>query len=451
VKALLLLLLCAGLAPAWAVAPEMLAPRDFAYGFPIVTTEDAAAYRVEVPLDVYRGTVDPALADIRVFNSRGETVPYAIKRRDLGPPLRSAAISLPVFPLRSTSRIVIDGVRVTIDASQSVNLETRRGASNQGVTEYVIESLDTPIAALELKWPESSTEFSGRLRVDASDDLNVWRIVAASAPIANLHANGQELIERRIELPPTQAKYWRLTWMGSAPPFEINEVWAQKPDHPAEAPSVDLVVPGVPDPRIPNAYLFDLQGHLPVERINLKLPEENTVSVVDLDSRDRPEHPFRPLARAGFYRLKGANGEQSNAAITIDIDHDRYWRARIVGPGGPMYQGLALKVSWIPDEIIFLARGSGPYLLAYGAPAAPAAETDLAAVPSTIPIVHASLGTLEVLGGSIRTVAVAEPFWSKQKILWAILVLGVGVLASMAYALARESRSGPGDENEGSP
>ena len=58
-----------------------LTPQDFAYGMPIIAGELATAYRLTLPPDVYRASVDRDLGDVRVFNSRGETVPYTIVRR----------------------------------------------------------------------------------------------------------------------------------------------------------------------------------------------------------------------------------------------------------------------------------------------------------------------------------------------------------------------------------
>jgi hypothetical protein len=57
-----------------------LSPADFAFGMPVVTPAGANAYRVALPIDVYRETVREDLADIRVFNARGEVVPYSLSR-----------------------------------------------------------------------------------------------------------------------------------------------------------------------------------------------------------------------------------------------------------------------------------------------------------------------------------------------------------------------------------
>jgi hypothetical protein len=45
------------------------APADFAFGMPVLTPADAAAYKVALPMGVYRDTVREDLGDVRVFNA----------------------------------------------------------------------------------------------------------------------------------------------------------------------------------------------------------------------------------------------------------------------------------------------------------------------------------------------------------------------------------------------
>jgi len=70
---------------------------------PVVTTADAAAYRVALPLVIYRDTVREDLADIRVFNARGEVVPYALSRPPARTQTRGPGTALPLFALQGDS------------------------------------------------------------------------------------------------------------------------------------------------------------------------------------------------------------------------------------------------------------------------------------------------------------------------------------------------------------
>ncbi len=439
------LVLCIfGLLPGTSVVQALtLSPQDFAFGLPVITTKDAAAYRFSLPIAVYQSTYREDLGDIRVFNARGDVVPFALLRATAQSPIHKTPQPLSLFPLHEGSRVVIDGVRVRIDSPGSaVKLQTQNGTRvDASVNQYILDArgLDAAISGLLLKWPETASEYSGRVRVEASDDLGSWRTVVATAPIANLHANGQALIENRVPLTPTTAKFWRLSWLGTAPAFELTSVLAEPADGLVEPVRTVLEVVGTPDPANADGYSFDLGAHPPVTRFNVLLPEANTVVGIELSSRRATRDPWHPVKRAGFYRLKTPDGEQQNAPLEITTDDDRYWHARIAGSGSLPHAPLRLHVEWVPNDVTFVARGQGPFLLVYGNATATPAETDLSQVPAALEIAPATIGSPQVLGGSIRLVAKPAAFPWIRAVLWSVLLLAVVLLAWMAYRLLRET------------
>jgi hypothetical protein len=424
-------------------AAAELSPSDFASGMPVVTSADAAAYRVALPLAVYQGTVNESLADIRVFNASGEVVPYAISRPSARTLPRGPGTALPLFALRDDSAAAADAVRVTIDApGGAVKLQTRGTAAVGGVIrQYILDGrpLGGALSALQLIWPEGAADFSGRLRVDASNDFASWRTLADSAPIANLHANGQQLVNNRVEFAATQAKYWRLSWIGKSAPFDLTAVIAQPADSRVEAERSTLAVAGSAQGVAHGEYQFDLGARLPIEKINLELPELNSVVAVELRSRANPQDPWRHIAVGKFYRVNTADGELRNEPIDIAADSDRYWLAREAdGIGAATGEPLRLAVGWTPSDVVFLARGSGPFMLTYGSALAPAADTDLSAIPTAVTVVHAVLGASRELGGQSRLIAPAAAFPARRVLLWAMLALCVCSLAWMAYRLTND-------------
>lgn len=422
---------------------QAISPQDFAFGLPVITSNDAAAYRFALPLAVYQGTYQQDLADIQLFNAQGVAVPFSLRRPAAQPAIHKAATVLPLFPLHKGSRVVIDGVRVTINSPQAaVNLQTQNGAAAETTnSQYILDGrvLDTAIAALRLGWPEAASEYSGRLRVEASDDLGSWRTVVAAAPIANLHANGQALIENRVTLAPTKAKFWRISWLAAAPTFELTSVAAEPADSPVAPVWATLEVTGAREPAKADEYVFDLDAHPPVLRINVLLPEANTAVDVALSSRRTPLGPWRPVTHAGFYRLKTPDGEQQNSPLDISVDGDRYWRARIISTGGLPQTPLRLHVEWIPNEVTFLAQGQGPFLLAYGNATATRAEADLSHLPTSLEIAPATVGSPRVLGGSARVAAKPPPFPWARTVLWSVLLFAVLFLAWIAYRMSKET------------
>jgi hypothetical protein len=100
---------------------------------------------------------------------------------------------------------------------------------------------------------------------------------------------------------------------------------------------------------------------------------------------------------------------------------------------------LRLQGSWSPSEIEFLAHGKPPYILAYGSSSIDAAATDLSAMPSGTLIATATLSGRTALGGEARINALSA-LYDKRTLLWAVLVIAVAAMATMAARMARDRR-----------
>lgn len=423
---------------------QAISPQDFAYGQVAIATRDAAAYRFALPPAVYQNTFREDLGDVRVFNVEGVVVPFSLSRPAAPSLIRHAPIGLPLFPLHDGAQIRMDGVHLTIEsAGSAVHLQTQNGAgdNNTAARGYLLDArtVDATLSGLQLGWQGGAAEYTGRLSVEVSDDLAAWRSVITAAPIANLSANGQTLIANRVEFPPTKARFWRLTWLGIAPPFELTGVLGEPAASPTDPDRTSMDVNGVADPKNAREYLFDLGAHPPVSRVNLLLPDSNSILEVELSSRATASAPWHVMIHGGFYRLKTQDGEQQNSPLAVGPDTDRYWRARIVGVGNLPQSPLRLHVEWIPDEVTFLAEGHAPFLLAYGSASATQAEADLSRLPSSLQIEPATLGAVQVTGGANHLIAKPAPFPRMRVALWMVLLIAVGVLGWMAYGISRDS------------
>jgi Protein of unknown function (DUF3999) len=152
-------------------------------------------------------------------------------------------------------------------------------------------------------------------------DVGLIWIVNGTAPIANLHSDAQRLVEQRVEFAPTKAKFWRLSWSGAAAPFVLTAVSGE----PARQVDVELL------------------------------------------SRARVGDGWHSVHRSGFYRLKGETEELRNGPVPVAPTTDRHWLVRT----DPKRGGLGgsaphLVVEWVAHEVVFVARGAGPFYIAYG-------------------------------------------------------------------------------------
>jgi hypothetical protein len=420
-----------------------LAPQDFAYGMPIQTSAPGAAYRVPVPLEVYRNVAHEDLSDLRIFNASGEVVPYELQQPQPLSVAAPPAQALPLFPLRGAPQAALDGVRVTIQSSAAaVNVQAAGAAAKSStINGYVVDAreLTVPVLAFVLHWQDGEPEFSGNLRVESSDDLGSWSLAKDEAPVVNLHTANAQLVQGRIELPATKANFWRLTWIGKSAPFALTSVAADITPQRDSIERSSLLVSGTALNHKRQEFSFDLGARVPVNQINIVLPESNSVAKIQLLSRRRPGDPWRPITDGEFYRVKNAGSQRRNPALSIPRNTDRYWLARLdqpnasIGDGAPKLEG-----KWDTESVVFLARGTGPFMLAYGNGSAAAASAALSSLLTGITVLPAQAGAPQSLGGAGRLLLSASGFSWKLTVLWGVLGIGVALLAWMAYRLARE-------------
>jgi hypothetical protein len=292
---------------------------------------------------------------------------------------------------------------------------------------------------MQIGWPDDAPEFAGRLRVEASDDLGYWQTLVDAAPIANLRAGDARLVERRIETRAMRSKFWRLSWVGEQAPFEIASVTVEPAGDRADVGRPSLALKGTPVPGKPGEFEFDIGAQLPVDRVNLALPELNSVVEVQLLSRATPKLAWQPVTRSGFYRLQSASAELVNGDVSIAPNSDRYWLARVDVRGNGLGSGKPeLRVAWPPHEIVFLARGAGPFTLAFGNASLSRSAASIPSLPKDAHVLYAKLGERETLGGESRLTVATNAFPTKSTILWIVLGLAVALLTYMAYRLSRE-------------
>jgi hypothetical protein len=189
----------------------------------------------------------------------------------------------------------------------------------------------------------------------------------------------------------------------------------------------------------PQEYSFDLGARPPVNQVNLVLPETNSASNVQLLSREKESDPWRPIVSGNFFRMRDGNSERQNAALEIGRDTDRYWLARFEqAPGAAAGKAPRLTVVWDAQDLVFLARGAGPYQIAYGSGVAAPGNASLFSLLSGARVAPATTGSPRALGGAGRMLPAPRTVPWKMAILWSVLGVGILLLGLMAYRLSDE-------------
>ena len=446
----LLLVLTLPLA-AWAADP---APGDFAYGLALETNRDAPVYRVDLPQSIYESVTDPDLGDLRVFNHDGEVVPHTLWARRAETKPAAPPVPVPFFPLHGPVAQFTRALSMQVTTNQAgtiVEVNTSPSPNNSAVSAYILDAsqLKPHPAQLEILWPENTDNLVVNANLDVSQDLSQWSRLVSGAALADVSFQGNRLTRRRITLPAYSGRYLRLSWPGGSRGLTITGVRALFPTGTTQTARLWKTLQAG-SPEKPNQYLFDTGGFFPVDSLEILPPQRNTLSRATLYSRDQAKAPWRQVYSGLIYNL-----EVDGSHLYSDIIHqapnaDRFYQLQVDSSGGGLGAGLpALKIGWTGQQLFFVARGRGPYTLAYGNAAIKGESAPLDPLLSRLGrqdnnlfIQTARLGSPVELGGPDR-LQKSRPagFW-KVYALWAVLILGVLLLGAMAWRLYRQMNAG---------
>ena len=201
----------------------------------------------------------------------------------------------------------------------------------------------------------------------------------------------------------------------------------------------------------PGEYLVDLGAPLVVQKVQIELPQQNTVSAIEISARMRDSDPWQRVDQATYYRLLHAGQEWRNPERTVSVPPARYWHLKVDSRGGGLGAGMPrLKVTWEPRLLVFVSRGDGPFTLAFGhARYGPADFRVESLIPglaegSGVPVAEATLGAIGSASAPLEQSAGAAEFFQslqgekgRRWLLWAVLIVGVVVLGVMAWRMAR--------------
>ena len=455
----LIALLCAAIFSAQAETPT---PRDFAYGLNLETAGEGAIFEVTLPQKIYQGVTRADLRDLRVFNGQGIVVPHTLRQAAQTKQLL-APIVLPLFPLYESKRADAASVSLHIQTDANgaiVDVDTTPGKGAQGeVQAYVLDAsaLTQAPGKLLLEWDAPPQQgFVAIVSVEYSQDLNHWQPLVSQASVADIRYGGRALSQRVIDLPLVQARYLRLQWPANARGVHIVSVRASFPDVLSQQPRQWLRVAGQrvaqdkPAPAASN-YEFDTSGFFPIDRLRVQLPQRNTLIEAALLSRTTPKEPWRERYRGALYQLQMQGATVENTMLQLAVSSDRYWRLEVNDSAGGLGGGIPnIEFGWVPQQLLFVARGAAPFTVAYGSRRIATAPVSVEPMLADIET-HASQGLIQrataagfiTLGGAQQLQPSPPLLPWKAWLLWAALVLGVLVLAFMVWRLAKQMNAAP--------
>jgi len=194
-------------------------------------------------------------------------------------------------------------------------------------------------------------------------------------------------------------------------------------------------------------YDFDTGGVFPIEQVNILLPEDNSLIEATLKSRKNGKDDWRVRDTGLFYHLNMKDTHLERGPVTIGHTTDRYWRLEVKNEDGMGSTPPQMKFAWEADELYFLARGKGPFTLAYGNADAEAPGKPVDALMRALSddqqselITAAALGRPIALKGEDALKTGMKIHWQRI-LLWSVLVIGVLVIATITLRLFKQMRT----------
>lgn len=422
-------------------------PEDFAVQVPLTVKGEGPWYRLELPLALHVTARHADLRDLRLFNAEGEALAYALTLGAAQSSETRREMAVKWFPLRGeASTTAAPSIRVQRSTSGTLVEVTpdEPTTSQQVLRGWLLDAsaLDAPLHRLQLDWSADGEGFQ-RFSIEASDDLQHWRSWG-DGQIARLSFADERIDQRDIELPGLKARYLRLLWL--APQQAPALTAARLTSIDSETTPAPLAwLTARPTSSKPGEYTWELPLALPLERLRIDLPQANTLVPVSFSSRREGKLEWQPLARGLLYRLPQDGKEVLQNEVELYGTPVQQLRLQVDPRGGGLGTSEPqLQVAMRSTQVVFLARGSAPYQLALGKAGLQSAGLPLTTlIPGYKPARLAQLAEAvvpmeipAVAAGASTEAPQPSGDW-KRFGLWAVLLVGVGMLALMALSLLR--------------
>lgn len=442
-------------------------PQDYTHVIPLTVSGKPSVVQLQLPRDAYLNARSASLNDLRVFDAHGAPQPFALRQPDAVPSTTHRTLPVRIFPLMAERPDVpLAGLEVSTATDGrvlSVRLPAQQGAAAPGRTQERLaglvldlrqEGMKEPptVDALHFTLPPGRTTYTGQVWLEASDDLKHWDAVGVAELSWLANASAETLANDKLEFAPRSMRYARLSWR-SGEPLPFASISAQSPVRGASTAPIESLLLQPQPGRDPRDLQYSKPAGVTPRRVGLQIDSGNMVLPAMLgnyvDAQRTGQVRFEPAVRTTFFRLEKDGQARVSDDIAVPAWLGDRWVLRFDQPP-PLKP--ALRLSWVPATLVFVAGGTPPYKLAVGRDkAAPAARDINEVAPGFSPaelrtLDRATAGPaqeqLEALASAAkRASADSSAARNRLMVLWGVLVLGVALVAGMVWRLLRQPGS----------
>ncbi|MEQ1559441.1 MAG: DUF3999 domain-containing protein [Methyloglobulus sp.] len=446
-------------APCFAAMPDQSAP-SVAFDFNVTGGEPL--YQTSLPKAVYQHSHSGGLEDLIITNAEGEQVPYALLPYSFLHPQTVSSRNtkaLVFFPVQENSLKSSDELRVQLE--KNADKTTVSMSSSHAETDsrhiFVVDAGEKgqALKTLHVTWKGDDDKLIP-LEILGSDDLKSWQMLGDTV-LLKTSKGGSRLLQNTITLNyATGAHYLqiRTSEPTRVDAFALTEVIAEYntvETSPGETIWQDLRLinreQDISAGRININY--ESPGYFPASKLTINLPQENTITGATIQIRNKTNEPWRYLTGASLYSIRQQGRTLTNPVLDIPVSVAHYWQIQFnLANGGIGKDNPTLAVGWQPHTLVWNARGSTPFTLHIGNSPDIVNKVEIAhlipdfTIEKVRQVPQAQL-TIKTNSGVVSDNA-PNPWLSapdyKRWLLWGGLVIGVLLLAGMAYSLLKTER-----------
>lgn len=444
---------------------------QYAYGAMIEISDNTSMYnRIDLTSEVYTQALSNTLDDVRVFNHKGQLVPFALvnvyQQYD-----KNDTFPVTVYTLDNTqqshknddnntkkeeqNKLSIEQYSININ-NKNVQIYLDNPNKQEGYNAtYLLQipneiKLEQPFSRLSIDFDTSQNlNWQATAKLLYSNDLKKWQTAINDIPIMSLidNNNNQSLNVNTIDLPSGinfKSNYWILQLKSDkqlVPSIKGVEFTSRK-EMPTKALypiNFDLISFNEQE------AIYQLPTSLPIKELSIKLQNDRTVLPASIyykiSDNDKTWHKLDDYI---FRRINDDQGQSikiNNSVLNIKQLKIKAINASL--NDAPFVTAYRYRMS-----IIFNSANNGPFILAWGsANAKPASLSEKALLADSISsqnVPEAYLGDNVKLGNK-KVLSETDNISTKSPILpklliWGILIAGSIFLMFLALKLLKEMK-----------
>jgi len=432
------------------MAEQNITAQHFSYKAALIGGQSSLR-QFDLPKGVLQGMQRSDLGDLRIFSAEGQIVPHQFVRSVTQKSIQKS--DLIFYPFTQQQAADPASIRIRIqqqNGQQSIDVQSNQ-AENQGAKrgnefQYIIENsisqqgAKKPLCSLRLSWKQPKPSMILALKIETSHNLQHWVTLTQNKNVSRLNFAGAQLLHSKIEIPCTRQRYLRLQWIKPEQNIKLLKITGDY--YQASGHKVQWDNLGKPQVNKDGDWLFENNSVAAMDTLSFDAPSSGLLYKGQLFSRNNQKDKWRSQQGIIQYRLQMGEIALHSEPLTLYNGADKYWKLHLSSESQLTDQQLPeIKVSRQQQQIIYLAQGVAPFMLAYGnADITPANHSGINQLIKTL----RDTGTQPdpvTLGDTIAItdqVEIATEIPWKVIGLWILLLLGTALMGFMAYSLYRQ-------------